>query len=165
MFKETIDKTHASSSRAMGQTLSLFIGFIGLVLAFMTFPVKAHAQIVGNLEGTIPFPFYVGDTKLPAGQYILQMREDSPLTTMEITSEDGSISALFDVTELEANSAPAKAQLIFNKYGNSYFLAEVFDEGSASGEKLVESRYEEKFSKEAAEGEEHVDAHRRAPKS
>jgi hypothetical protein len=80
---------------------------------------------------------------------------------MEITSVDGSTSALFQVQESDANAAPAKSELIFNKYGNRYFLAKLFDEGNPSGSKVVESRYEKQVSKAAMEAQEHVPAHHR----
>ena len=75
-------------------------------------------------------------------------------------SADGSTSALFQVRESEANSAPAKSELIFNKYGNRYFLAELFEEGNATGSQVAESRYEKVVSHEAVEAQEHVPAHR-----
>jgi hypothetical protein len=51
--------------------------------------------------------------------------------------------------------------LIFNKYGNRYFLAKLYEEGNASGSQVDESRYEKAISKEGAAAQEHVPAHRR----
>ena len=76
---------------------------------------------------------------------------------MEISSADGATSALFEVRGAEANSAPAKSELIFNKYGNRYFLAKLFDEGNPSGSVVLESRYEKRI-QAAAEAQEHVPA-------
>jgi hypothetical protein len=97
--------------------------------------------------------------KLQAGQYRVHVLDDSDFTVMEITSADGSTSALFEVQEAEANSTPAKTELIFNKYGNRYFLAQLFDEGNPSGSKVLESRYEKKISKATAEAQARVPAH------
>jgi len=80
---------------------------------------------------------------------------------MEISSADGSTSALFEIGAAQANSAPAKTELIFNKYGGDYFLAKVFDEGNQYGSDVVKSRYEKDVSKGAAPGQEHVSAHHR----
>ena len=52
--------------------------------------------------------------------------------------------------------------MIFNKYGDRYFLSQLFDEGSTSGSKIVESRYEKKVSQASVNGQEHVSAKRRA---
>ena len=144
--------------RGHHELLSLFIA---LVFALTVHPSKAQAQIVGNLEADIPFQFHAGNTELPPGKYIIHVLDDSDLTIMEISSADGKVSALFDVREAEANSAPARNELIFNKYGNRYFLAKLFDEGNPSGSKVVESRYEHKISQEGTTIQEHVSAHHR----
>ena len=159
MFTGTIQTTEATKRRtSVHQLLSLLVLS---VFALTIFAGKAHAQIVGDLDVNIPFQFHAGNTKLPAGKYRIHVLDDSDLTVMEITSADGSTSALFQVQEAEANSAPAKSELIFNKYANRYFLASLFDEGNPSGSKVVESRYEKQVSKAALEAQEHVPAYHR----
>ncbi len=144
MFIEAINKAHVSHQGTRRyQLLSLFMA---LVLALAIYPTKAHAQIVGDLEGNIPCQFHAGNAKLPAGKYVIRMLDDS---------------ALFEVQETEVNSAPAKSELIFNKYGNRYFLARLFDEGNPSGSQLLMSRYEKRVSHETAEAQAHVSAHHR----
>src|SRR6266436_5453236 len=140
------------------QLLSLFIA---LVFVLTMHPTKAQAQIVGNLEADIPFQFHVGNTKLPPGKYTIHVLDNTDLTVMEITSADGSTSALFEVQGTQANSSPVKSELIFDKYGNRYFLAKLFDEGNPSGSQVLESRYEKRISQAAAEAQEHVAAQRR----
>jgi hypothetical protein len=135
--------------------------FIALIVALTMYPTRAQAQIIGDLEVSIPFQFHAGSTKLPPGKYVIHMLDNSNLTVMEISSADGSISALFDVESAEANSAPAKNELIFNKYGNRYFLAKLFDQENPSGSKVVESRYEKRIGQATAETQEHVPARHR----
>ncbi len=159
MFTEAIDKGHAShKGTGRHQLLSLFIA---LVFALTFYASNAHAQIVGALEVNIPFQFHAGNAKLPPGKYIIRMLDDSDLTVMEIASADGTTSALFGVQQSDANSTPAKSELIFNKYGNRYFLAELFDEGNPSGSRVPKSRYEQKISQATAEPQAHVAAHHR----
>jgi len=135
--------------------------FIALMFALTMYPTRAQAQIIGDLEVSIPFQFHAGSTKLPPGKYVIHMLDNSNLTVMEISSVDGSTSALFDVESAEANSAPAKNELIFNKYGNRYFLAKLFDQENPSGSKVVESRYEKRIGQATAETQEHVPARHR----
>jgi len=132
--------------------------FVALVFVLTMHSTKAHAQMVGNLEVDIPFQFHAGNAKLPPGKYTIHMLENTDLTVMEIISVDNSTSALFEVGRTQASSAPAKSELIFNKYGNRYFLAKVFDEGNPTGSQVLESRYEKRIS-EVAEAQEHVPAH------
>ena len=159
MFVETINKFHAG--RKMTKRRYLLPLFIAFVFALTIYPSKAQAQIVGDLEVNIPFQLHAGNTKLPAGLYRVHVQDDSGLTVMEISSVDGSTSALFEVHDEQANSAPAKTELIFNKYGNRYFLAKLFDEGNRGGSTVDKSRYEDKVGEAAAEAQAHVPAHRR----
>ncbi len=133
---------------------------IALVFALTMYPTKAKAQITGDLEVDVPFQFHAGNSKLPPGKYFIHVLDNSDLNIMEISSADGATSALFEVRGAEANSAPAKSELIFNKYGNRYFLAKLFDEGNPSGSVVLESRYE-KGVQSAAEAQEHVPARHR----
>jgi hypothetical protein len=80
---------------------------------------------------------------------------------MEITGADGSTSALSEVQDEVDNATPANSELIFNKYGNRYFLAKLFDEGNPNGSQVVKSRYEKRVSQAAAEAQTHVPAHHR----
>jgi len=134
---------------------------IALAFALTMYPTKAKAQITGDLEVDVPFQFHVGNAKLPPGKYTIHVLDNTDLTVMEITSADGSTSALFEVQGTQANSSPVKSELIFDKYGNRYFLAKLFDEGNPSGSQVLESRYEKRISQAAAEGQEHVPAHHR----
>lgn len=159
MFNETIDKLQRSGKRTGGHRwLWLFTAFL---FAVTICPSKAHAQISGTLEVDIPFQFHVGDVKLPAGKYIIRPLDDNDLTIMEITSTDGSTAALFDVQDAQANTTPANSELIFNKYGDRYFLSKLFDEGNPDGSELPKSRYEKRVGQATAEVA-HVTARRRA---
>ena len=133
---------------------------IALVFALTMYPTKAKAQITGDLEVDVPFQFHAGNSKLPPGKYFIHVLDNSDLNIMEISSADGATSALFEVRGAEANSAPAKSELIFNKYGNRYFPAKLFDEGNPSGSVVLESRYEKRI-QAAAEAQEHVPARHR----
>jgi len=159
MITELVEMTQACRSRTIAR--HLLLSFIALVFTLTLSPSKAHAQINGEIEATIPFQFHAGNTKLPAGKYVIHVLDNSDLTIMEISSADGSTSALFDVDGTVANSVPAKSELVFNKYGNRYFLDKLFDEGSQDGSQVPESNYEKRVSQAAAEGQEHVPAHHR----
>jgi hypothetical protein len=159
MFVETIKNSHAGHKVTNRKyLLSLFIA---LAFALTIYPGKAQAQVIGDFEVNIPFQFHAGNAKLPAGQYRFHVLDNSDLTVMEISSADGSTSALFQVQDTQADSTPAKSELIFNKYGNRYFLAKLFEEGSSSGSRVTESRYETKIGQQTTEAQEHVPAHRR----
>jgi len=159
MFTGTIQRAETNKRKTSVQQLLSFL--VLSVFALTIFAGKAHAQIVGDLDVDIPFQFHAGNARLPAGKYRIHVLDGSDLTVMEITSADGSTSALFEIQDAEANATPAKSELIFNKYGNRYFLAKLFDEGNPSGSQVLKSRYEAKVGQAALEAQEHVPTHHR----
>ena len=158
MFTETVGYTQAVSRVARRHYLPSLV--IALAFALTIYPNKAQAQLVGDLVVNIPFQFHAGNAKLPAGEYRIHVLDDSNPTVMEITSSDGSTSALFQVRDTGVNATPGKDELVFNKYGNRYFLAKLFQEGSDRGSQVIESNYEKTVSQEAVETQEHVPARR-----
>ena len=160
MFIEESNSSHEGQKRM--QKHHLLSLFVALVFAAIIYPSPTHAQIVGSVEADIPFQFHAGDARLPAGKYVIRMVDDSDLKIMEISKPDGSVAALFQVHSAEANSTPRKTELIFNRYGNKYFLEKVFDEGESDGSQVVESNYEKRVGQAAAEAQEHVAAHHSA---
>jgi hypothetical protein len=159
MVTQPIEMAHSSRNRKMER--HLLVSFLALFFAIALYPSNAHAQISGEIEANIPFQFHAGNAKFPAGKYVIHVLDNTDLKVMEISSADGSTSALFDVRQTQANAAPAKTELIFNKYGNRYFLAKLFDEGEPGGSTVAKSRYEEKVGAAAAEAQAHVPAQHR----
>jgi hypothetical protein len=156
MINEYFEHVRANGTRT-GKRMLLPL-FFALIFAAAFSPSRTQAQIIGNIEANIPFQFHVGNKTLPAGEYIIHQLEGSDLTVMQINSADGKQSALFDVESAEAKSAPEKTELIFNKYGDRYFLSEIFDEGNVDGSKLIASRDERQASKEGGADVAHVAA-------
>lgn len=153
-YNELINK--ANANRNVTRRNHLVALFTVFLFALMIYPGKAHAQVIGSIDANIPFEFQAGNAQLPPGEYSIRMVENSGLAYMQITSKDGSSSAMFGVHETDLRSAPTKTELVFNKYGDHYFLAQLFDEGDPSGSQVVESSYEKKVSKAAAESQVHV---------
>ena len=157
MFSGSIQKAKNNHGKGLRQLLS------SLALSALTLTIfagKAHAQIVGNLDADIPFQFHVGNTVLPAGSYRIKVLDDSNLNVMEISSMDGSHSAFFQVQESYAKTTPDRSELIFNKYGDQYFLSKLFDQGEPDGSELTESRAEKQISKGALVTEGNVSTRR-----
>ena len=104
MFTRTIRRAETNKRKTRVQQLLSFL--VLSVFALTIFAGKVHAQIVGDLDVDIPFQFHVGNRELPAGTYRIHVLGDDSLRVMEITSADGSTSALFQVQQLDAKSAP-----------------------------------------------------------
>jgi len=137
MFVETTG--NAQAGRKVTSRQYWLALFIAAASALTIIPSKAQAQIVDDIEVNVPFQFHAGNVKLPAGQYRIHPLDDSDLTVMEISTVDGSTSALFQVGDTKTDSTPAKTEVIFNKYGDRYFLAKLFEEGGSSGSQVPQS--------------------------
>ena len=136
----------------MKQRVLCLLGFIGVVLGISA--ISAQGQVIGQLEADIPFTFHAGEAKLPPGKYIIRVLDGSDLGAMEIQSADGRTSALFEVREAQDSTSPKKTELVFNHYGNRYFLSKLFDEGEKLGSAVVESGYSKQYASGGASDEE-----------
>lgn len=87
----------------------------------------ASAQQAYQLRVDVPFDFTVSNKVLAAGHYtILPVRDD----LIEIQNQNGQTTVL---SAAYPNSGPSQhsAALVFNRYGNEYFLRQV-DAGAAA---------------------------------
>jgi hypothetical protein len=112
------------------------------VLAIMAAAQGTRAQqaIIVN----VPFEFTAGDTKLPAGEYTVgKSSSDSPV--LLIARVDHSEAVLVPSNAAQANEAQSDSKLVFHRYGDRYFLAQVWTAGSARGRQLMKSSAEKEM--------------------
>jgi hypothetical protein len=89
--------------------------------------ITANAQVFGSkqMRARIPFAFNVGNTTLPAGDYTVRvLNPNSDRRVLQIRSKDGRMSALIHTTGATSNN-PDDAKLVFHRYGDTYFFAQV----------------------------------------
>jgi len=84
----------------------------------------------------VPFAFIVGDSRLPAGDYIVKELDSSP-GVIEIASAHGHQSILTLTMEWSAVETPARPQLVFEKFEDQYFLARVIREDGNDRELML----------------------------
>jgi hypothetical protein len=102
------------------KTRRLFAQTVGFALAAMVLTQSAVAQSP-SLRAEIPFDFYLGDTLMPAGNYIAKTAENGAV--VQISNGDGK-SALA-MTLPTYNPQLQTGRFVFHRYNNVYFLAEV----------------------------------------
>jgi hypothetical protein len=110
-----------------------------LAVVMLGIPV-IYAGSIGSVEATIPFDFIVGKMTLPAGQYTV-----SPLDHkrgLVVRSEDGKSTAMVLTMGVQTKSAKNQARLVFNRYGNTYFLSQVWRGYDSEGFALHKSNQE-----------------------
>jgi len=121
-------------------------------LSLMAFAgrIPAHAQVVDAIEADIPFSFTVLNTTLPAGRYTVERVYTVDPNVMEIRGSDAHSTAFVIVENAEIARAPERAELIFDRVGDQYFLSEIFEGGSNAGVSLPRSPAERQLEKEGA---------------
>lgn len=97
-----------------------------LVLTVALCVVAAQAQSTVMLKGTVPFNFIAGDQSLPSGDY-------------SVTALDQEIECWFDqngrglfmlrTIPMGKQDNVSSTKLVFHRYGNDYYLAEIWSAG------------------------------------
>jgi hypothetical protein len=106
----------------------------GLAVAVGVSP--ASAQIYTGIKFKTTFPFAVGQKMMPAGTYTVRPAEDGNGALLQIQGKDGS--ALF----LGENAGdrrvdPRQTAVIFDRTGDHYALAEVWDGTDQEGTEAI----------------------------
>ena len=127
-----------------GFTMLALIVAIALVSAVVTANAQTSRQIVAD----VPFEFSIGYKTLPTGQYIMQTLASAG-DGLLIQSADAKTSALRPSEATAPMKHKTYARLIFHRYGERYFLAQVWS-GDSSGRQLLKSQEERAIELELA---------------
>lgn len=128
-----------------------FITAALLAMAITAAGVSAHAQTLQyRLTADIPFDFSVTDKKLPAGKYwISRAQESAGDSVVQIMSTDGeSIATRFSIPVVTFN-LKNRGELIFHRYGDQYFLSEVWPAGGGTGRAFLKTHNERELQRNA----------------
>jgi hypothetical protein len=122
-----------------------------IVLAYVT-AIASNAQSLGlRLKAHIPFDFVVGDKTLAAGEYMVDQLTTTSNAGISLRSRDGNYKAVRLTTPVEANAKMQKTTLTFRRYGDTYYLAQVWLAGSSEGRELLKSKAERAADRELAQ--------------
>lgn len=118
----------------------------GLLIAIIATSVGQNAKaqsLAYGLKVNIPFDFMVGNTKLPAGRYsVSRVYPNSGDDIIRITSLDKKAGAFRTTIPVTSTKYTNKGTLVFHRYGDQYFLFQVWPAGSSIGRTWPQSRGE-----------------------
>ena len=104
---------------------------------------SANAQLSIPIRAKIPFDFSVGDKKLEAGEYTFSRSSGlGDVRTMLVSSADSSTRMFQSTSATQALRPKNESTLVFHKYGDQYFLEQIWTGGEQQGTQLPESRGE-----------------------
>ena len=122
---------------------------LGVLLVMTSVSVRAQSERSKVMK--ISFDFIVGQKTLPAGEYTVEPNRRDSDNVWLIQSRDGHVSALFTTTSVRANETQETAKLVFHKYGDRYFLSQIWETGDNDGRELRIPRRERELAKNAVE--------------
>jgi hypothetical protein len=119
-----------------------------LFVAFLS--TLAHAQLV-DLRANIPFEFRVGQTEMPAGEYLIHEQAPGVLILRDVTGRH----TIFSPFMVGASRPVAleTGQLEFTRYGDTYFLAKLWAPSSRTGMAVRKSARETELARQLGLGQ------------
>jgi hypothetical protein len=119
----------------------LMIAVVSVFLVLLA-PVTAQTDVT---RVRVPFAFNIGQRALAAGEY----RVIFDGTTLRVALMDGQgVICAFNYISTAPNQY-VRPQMVFHRYGNRYFLSEVWTGDLNRGYKLVMSRVEREYARAA----------------
>lgn len=98
------------------------------------------AQGPSRMTAKVPFVFHVGDTMFPAGEYTVDTGAGRDL--VRVKAADTSQAVMLLSYAVGQKTRETKPQLIFNRYGDQYFLSQVWTPSGNKGLQLHKTKRE-----------------------
>ena len=116
-----------------------------LLSAMLLVTLVASAQgqsLAYKVRANIPFDFSVGEKRLPAGEYSIGRTQTSADIALSIADVDGHTKAIRLTNAALTLHPKKKSSLVFHRYGDQYFLFQVWPAGGSVGREFPVSASE-----------------------
>jgi hypothetical protein len=113
---------------------------------------SAQGQSLANrAKFNIPFDFAFGEKRLTAGQYSIgRTLQSSDDITLSIADRDGRWKSLQLSNAVTRSQVNTRALLVFHRFGDQYFLVQVWQAGATAGRQFPVSKKERELYKQLA---------------
>lgn len=122
---------------------------LAMTLALLT-SAAAYAQTV-HVQATIPFDFNIGNSAFPAGKYDIQSASNGE-HVLYIRNLNSGTGSFLVPQSCESPHVASQSKLTFRRYGQQYFMAELWVAGYTQGHEFRPGKREaevaRKFSKQ-----------------
>jgi hypothetical protein len=129
----------------MRKRLIFCVTMLALALPLLAASVSAQDR---ELVVNIPFNFTACREILPAGKYKVRPITSANTNVLLMRSADNRSAEIVCTHDLQGTKPVSTGKLIFNRYGEQYFLAEMWFPGRQTGNQLIKSEKEEALIKE-----------------
>ncbi len=114
----------------------------------------AQAQLPGTaIRASIPFDFIIEGRTLPAGRYEIRRVSDESVGLLIRNVYDKHDKAMFETEPVYLRTMPSKDVLVFNRYGDTYFLSEVETASEQTAREAYPSRKERHMRQQMAKNQ------------
>ena len=121
------------------------IGTALLTATFFLLSVGSAPAQSSRAKATIPFAFYWGEGMLPAGDYDVKSLGNGIAGLFNRNTHTSA--AFMTVGVSSPTGEPVNGKLIFHRYGEDYFLSEMWWEGQSVGSRLLPSKAERELAR------------------
>ena len=113
---------------------------------------SANAQLSNPIRFKVPFDFNVGNKKLPAGEYTFsRLSRVADTRVISVSATDVSAHVFQSTLAAYVLTPKDKSTLVFHKYGDQYFLEQIWSGGEQTGSQVPESRSERNIQRQLAQ--------------
>jgi len=130
----------------MKKVFSLVVA--GCLLSLLVVGTTSAQEPGTEIRVSIPFDFTVRGKTLPAGEYEVKRINDEPIGLLIRNVHNKHDDVVFETEPKIDRSITKRDELIFTRYGDSYFLSEVVTAGEQTGEELYPSHRERELQRE-----------------
>jgi hypothetical protein len=128
----------------------IFTTIVATALLALTISTPASAQLPGTaMRAYIPFDFIVNGKTLPAGNYEVKRITEAPEGLIIRSVDNKRAHCVFETETVNQNRPPRHDEIVFDRYGDTYFLSEVLSGGMEAGRRLAPSHTEKQMRRES----------------
>jgi hypothetical protein len=103
---------------------------------------SVSAQSTHYFRVIVPFEFEINDKRFPAGEYIVRRVSSDRPQWLAITSASERSRQTVLTHKIRSGALQSESKLVFRRYGDQYFLSQIWEAGDNDGRELRTSRGE-----------------------
>jgi hypothetical protein len=123
--------------------LSIGIALVAVATVWSSSSAQAQDKTV---TVNVPFSFYMGSSAMPQGAYHVDELSHGAVVSMR----SAAVTKAVTTHEIAGKKSMEPARLVFHRYGESYFLAEIWTGDTSVGKALAASPREKELARNGA---------------
>ena len=121
------------------------INSLTLVALFFAATASFGQSKRGDVIADIPFPFAVANRTLPPGRYVITPIGETNLRIFDVSNEG----VIVQIHSVHGVAPEGNGKVVFHRYGDTYFLSEVWVAANGTGSQLFTPPAEKELARHA----------------